>query len=185
MPSFIAVQDSLIYNKYILPVISSSLEFQIFKREVKWQAKALELIKQIIAVQEDKAFCELATSSLVQKLWLEIYENSDMNNEKDKVNAAVSFQARLQIMMQYIHENYTHDISLDDIACYAGISKSTVLNLFRKYLHITPIHYLIHYRLKEAALLLVKTEKKSLRYQMKQDSITWIIFADYLKSITV
>ena len=41
-------------------------------------------------------------------------------------------------MMQYIHENYTHDISLDDIACYAGISKSTVLNLFRKYLHITP-----------------------------------------------
>lgn len=83
-----------------------------------------------------------------------------MNNEKDKVNAAVSFQARLQIMMQYIHENYTHDISLDDIACYAGISKSTVLNLFRKYLHITPIDYLIHYRLKEAALLLVKTEKK-------------------------
>lgn len=160
MPSFIAVQDSLIYNKYILPVISSSLEFQIFKREVKWQAKALEIIKQITAVQEDKAFCELATSSLVQKLWLEIYENADMNNEKDKVNAAVSFQARLQIMMQYIHENYTHDISLDDIACYAGISKSTVLNLFRKYLHITPIHYLIHYRLKEAALLLVKTEKK-------------------------
>ena len=46
------------------------------------------------------------------------------------------------------------------LACYAGISKSTVLNLFRKYLHITPIHYLIHYRLKEAALLLVKTEKK-------------------------
>ena len=104
MPSFIAVQDSLIYNKYILPVISSSLEFQIFKREIDWQAKALEIIKQITAVQEDKAFCELATLSLVQKLWLEIYENADMNNEKDKVNAAVSFQARLQIMMQDVYK---------------------------------------------------------------------------------
>ncbi|MFR3754966.1 MAG: helix-turn-helix transcriptional regulator [Enterocloster sp.] len=40
------------------------------------------------------------------------------------------------------------------------ISKSTALNLFRKFLHITPINYLIHYRLNEAALLLSKTEKK-------------------------
>ena len=63
-------------------------------------------------------------------------------------------------MMQYIHQNYPHDISLEEIAHHAKISKSTVLNLFRKYLHVTPINYLIGYRLNEAALLLSKTEKK-------------------------
>jgi len=40
------------------------------------------------------------------------------------------------------------------------LSKSTVLNYFRKYLHTTPINYLISYRLNEAAVLLRKTEKK-------------------------
>lgn len=40
------------------------------------------------------------------------------------------------------------------------VSKSTALNLFRKYLHITPINYLINYRLQEAAKLLSSTERK-------------------------
>ena len=63
-------------------------------------------------------------------------------------------------MMQYIHQNYQCNLSLDNIADYAGLSKSTILNLFQKYLHTTPINYLINYRLNEAAILLSKTEKK-------------------------
>ena len=51
-------------------------------------------------------------------------------------------------------------ITLDDIAKQAMVSKSTALNLFRKYLHITPVNYLINYRLKQAGQLLSKTEKK-------------------------
>lgn len=160
MPSFIAAEDSFIYHKYILPVISSSLIFQIFHREVPWQAEALSLIRLIIAVQDCISSCELATASLIQMLWLKIYENADITYTKDYANDSVSSQARLQLMMQYIHQNYSHDISLDDIAGQAKISKSTVLNLFHKYLHITPINYLINYRLNEAALLLSKTEKK-------------------------
>ncbi|MDO4304920.1 MAG: AraC family transcriptional regulator, partial [Bacillota bacterium] len=160
MPFFIAAQDSLIYHKYILPVISSSLSYQIFCAGIPWQAKALSIIKQIIAVQDCTSSGELATSSLLQMLWLEIYENADIKYTEDHTNDSASSQARLQLMMQYIHQNYMHDISLDDIAGHAGISKSTVLNLFRKYLHIAPINYLINYRLNEAAQLLSKTEQK-------------------------
>ena len=35
-----------------------------------------------------------------------------------------------------------------------------LMNLFRRYLHDTPVHYLIKYRLQEAANLLLTTEKK-------------------------
>ncbi len=116
-------------------------------------------MKQVIAAQ-GSASCELATSSLVQRLWLEIYENAHITYTESRTDDSAASQARLQLMMQYIHQNYAHDISLDDIAAQAGISKSTVLNLFRRYLHVTPISYLISCRLKEAALLLSKTEKK-------------------------
>ncbi len=160
LPSFIAAEDSFIYQKYILPIISSSLFFLIFDAEVPWQAEALSIIRQIIAAQEGVSSCELATASLIQRLWLEIYENADITYTKDHINDSASSQARLQLMMQYVHQNYSHDISLEDIAGHARISKSTVLNLFHKYLHITPINYLINYRLNEAARLLSKTEKK-------------------------
>lgn len=157
MPSFIAAPDSLIYQKYILPILSS---FLIFHEEVPWQAEALSIIKQIIAVQDCVSSCELSTSSLIQRLWLVIYENADITEVKDHMIDSASSQARLQLMMQYIHQNYSHNISLEELAAHARISKSTALNLFRKFLHITPINYLIHYRLNEAALLLSKTEKK-------------------------
>ena len=63
-------------------------------------------------------------------------------------------------MMQFIHEHYTKEITLEDIAAQTGISKSTALNLFNKYLHVTPVNYLISYRLKIAAAKLSDTEKK-------------------------
>jgi transcriptional regulator GlxA family with amidase domain len=71
-----------------------------------------------------------------------------------------STQVRLQMVMQYIHENYKEKISLEDISNHGMVSKSTALNLFRRYLNDTPIHYLLRYRLQEAAKLLVTTEKK-------------------------
>ncbi len=61
-------------------------------------------------------------------------------------------------MLQYIHVNYQSPISLDDIAETVSLSKSSVLNLFQKNIHTSPINYLVHYRLKRAAKLLVTTQ---------------------------
>ena len=107
----------------------------------------------------------------MQKLWLIIYENIDKTCMEEQVDDSGSVQARLQLMMQFLHQNYAKDISLEEIACYANISKSTVLNLFNRFLHITPINYLIGYRLKKAALLIKNTEKKSIRFLTKQGFI--------------
>ena len=77
-----------------------------------------------------------------------------------KENYSASSQARLQLMMQYIHQKFAYNISLRDIADQAKVSKSTALNLFQRYLGISPVPYLINYRLQEAAKLLASTEKK-------------------------
>lgn len=160
MPFFIADQNSLIYHKYVLPIVSADLPFLVFHGKISWQEEALSIIRRIIAVQDGSPPCELAVSSLVQSLWLKIYENVNLTCLQFPVGESAASQARLQVMMQFIHQNYPQDISLDDIAVEVRVSKSTVLNLFRKYLHMTPINYLIHYRLNEAAMLLSKTEKK-------------------------
>ena len=160
MPDYIAVQNSLIYKKYILPVLSSSLDYQVFAPEIPWQAEVLAVMKEIIYVQEAESGIELITSSLVQRMWDLLYRNVNARPIRENNGSSIASQGRLQLMMQYIHQQFSMNISLEDIAGHAMVSKSTALNLFRKYLHITPINYLINYRLQEAAKLLSSTERK-------------------------
>ncbi len=160
LPSFLSSEDSLIYHKYVQPFLSSTFSHQIFDSKIQWQAGILEIMEEIIDAQNSASSVELTTSFLMQKLWLILSENIDLSPYQKVNHTFSSAQARLQIMMQYIHMNYRKDISLDYLASQAMVSKSTALNLFRQYLNLTPISYLIFYRLKEAAVLLCNTEKK-------------------------
>ena len=160
MPYFIAAQDSLIYQKYVLPIMASPMDYQIFSSDIPWQAQALSLMREMMAAQEKASDVELVSSYLIQKIWHILYQNTDVEHMGKKENYSASSQARLQLMMQYIHQKFAYNISLSDIADQAKVSKSTSLNLFQRYLGISPVTYLINYRLQEAAKLLASTEKK-------------------------
>ena len=160
MPYFIAAQDSLIYQKYVLPIMASPMDYQIFSSDIPWQAQALSLMREMMAAQEKASDVELVSSYLIQKIWHILYQNTDVEHMGKKENYSASSQARLQLMMQYIHQKFAYNISLSDIADQAKVSKSTALNLFQRYLGISPVTYLINYGLQEAAKLLASTEKK-------------------------
>lgn len=160
MPVFIAAQDSLIYQKYVLPIMASPMDYQIFSQDIPWQAEVLSLMREMMAAQEKASDVELVNSYLIQKIWHILYQNTDIEHMGKKENYSASSQARLQLMMQYIHQDFAYNISLSDIADQAKVSKSTALNLFQRYLGISPVTYLVNYRLQEAAKLLASTEKK-------------------------
>ena len=160
MPVFLAAQDSLIYQKYVLPIMASPMDYQIFSQDIPWQAEVLSLMREMMAAQEKASDVELVNSYLIQKIWHILYQNTDIEHMGKKENYSASSQARLQLMMQYIHQKSAYNISLSDIADQAKVSKSTALNLFQRYLGISPVTYLINYRLQEAAKLLTATEKK-------------------------
>lgn len=160
MPYFIAAQDSLIYQKYVLPIMASPMDYQILSSDIPWQAEVLSLMREMMAAQENASDVELVNSYLIQKIWHILYQNTDVEHMGKKENYSASSQARLQLMMQYIHQKFAYNISLSDIADQAKVSKSTALNLFHRYLSISPVTYLVNYRLQEAAKLLASTEKK-------------------------
>ena len=157
-PSMFAPEDSLIYRKYIRPVLDSSAECQIFSEGDPAQGEILGTLADIFAVQETENGCEIKTEELLLKLWRLLYENTDITENTSAPQASVRTQAQLQIMLQYIHKNYPNQISLDDIAETVALGKSSVLSIFHKNIHTSPINYLVNYRLKRAAKLLVTTQ---------------------------
>ena len=160
MPEFIAPENSLVYKKYILPIISSNMSFQCFQIAEPWQARIIQIMIKIMGTQENEKIRELSTLALLQDLWLIFYENVKLSDKEKMQTVDEAAQKRVQLMMQYIHENYNHEMSLDEIASHIGISKSTALNLFQRFLHTTPVIYLIGYRLQAASWLLKNTNKK-------------------------
>ena len=56
----------------------------------------------------------------------------------------------------FIENHYDSAITIDQIARGAGISVSTCLRLFRVVMNITPIQYLLKYRLQKAKEALIQ-----------------------------
>ena len=160
MPEFIAPESSLVYKKYILPIISSNMSFQYFQSAEPWQARIIQIMIKIMETQENEIIRELSTLALLQNLWLIFYENVKLSDKEKMQTVDEAAQKRVQLMMQYIHENYKHGLSLNEIASHIGVSKSTALHLFQRFLHTTPVNYLIEYRLQAASRLLKNTNKK-------------------------
>lgn len=157
-PSLLSAEDSLIYRKYIQPLLDSSIECLIFSPEVPWQKEVLKNLLSVFDAQNTERIGEIKTVELLLKIWETVYENANISESIPVAKAAAHTQAQLQIMMQYIHKNYSEHITLADIAQTVSVSKSSALNIFNKYLRISPVNYLINYRLKCAAKLLASTD---------------------------
>lgn len=157
-PYLLAPEHSLLAQKYILPILNAAMAGQVYSPDVPWQKESLELLVSIFELQDSGNSCEWETTETLMRIWKLLHDHT-----RSRILAPVSrqnarTQARLQIMMQFIHANYQNRISLEDIAKAALLSKSTARNIFRDYLHTTPVMYLIHYRLGRAARLLSNTD---------------------------
>ena len=64
-PTLLAPEKSLIYEKYILPVINSSVSYQIFSPYTTWEIDILQLLSQIFTLQETEQDNELRTIQLL------------------------------------------------------------------------------------------------------------------------
>ena len=66
------------------------------------------------------------TVSSLLDLWRLIYEISAPARQVWEHSTTSLTRSRLQMIMQYIHTNYAHQITLDELASVVSLSKSSV-----------------------------------------------------------
>lgn len=96
----------------------------------------------------------LMKSELLRLLWL-LVESGDIfriaENGKSKIEA-------VRPAVEYMNENYAENITVDQLAKIAHISKSYFMRRFRETVGIGAIEYLSQIRIKKTCELLVKTD---------------------------
>lgn len=153
--------ESIFWQKLITPIMQdSSLRYLSFSQSIPWQNEIISYMSaawQKIADETDDFENETRylLSKAFQSINIHLQVINPTPNKQEQLNAE-----RTKIMIQYIEENYTSDLSLKMIADRASISKSACLRCFRQIINSTPIRYLIQYRVEKAAEALKNTNER-------------------------
>lgn len=90
---------------------------------------------------------ELEILILTASLWKELLLNLKKELTHRETRCSKQLRTRLQIMLNYIQDNYKQHLTLEKIAASANISKSEALRCFHLGVQTSPVKYLNEYRL--------------------------------------
>jgi AraC family transcriptional regulator len=101
---------------------------------------------------------ELLTELLMYLLHLHRHIEKQANKlAVVKKSTQVEIYKRLCLSLNYLHSCYTQEISLDELAAIACLSKFHFLRMFRTVFRLSPYQYLLNLRLEKARELLTQS----------------------------
>lgn len=147
--------ESVIYKRYLHPVIHNT-HFRdfIWKADSKYFAELDKIIRKgwdIINLEPTDY--EIYVRNLLSEYFAVLIHVSKTTVGANQ-SANLLLEDRVQIILNYIHANYSKNITLDDLAVTANVSKSEVLRCFKAVINTSPIKYLKNLRLRNAAYML-------------------------------
>lgn len=156
LPEIIAPNSSLIYEKYIRPIVLYGKPFLVMRQTQAWEESVQNLYHHIVNVcLDEEDLTELRIQAGILELWTRLFHYLYREESEQQENKNILAQARLRKMMQFIWDHFHEKITLDDIAASANISKSAALRCFRSGMQTSPVGYLNDFRLNRAKELLL------------------------------
>lgn len=118
--------------------------------------KRLKELNEMVYEDKHSDFYRYRVTAQLMNLWCAFIEN--LKIEKRTISDLEKTRSkRIQIFVSFIHENYHLEISLNDIAQCANVSKVECNRIFDGTIGTTPYEYLINYRIKKSMELLRET----------------------------
>lgn len=147
-------RNSDIYQECIAPVISGKLPFMKWDAQNPAYDKMAGALREIVRLYQRKGTAyQLRIAVLLSELWLQIFDRIPEGNPAGGAESERDKQ-RVKAAIQYMQENYQEPLRLDEIAKAAYISRSELCRSFQRTINMTPMEFLMQYRIRQAAALL-------------------------------
>ena len=146
--------------KYFAPILNNEHQLPfIIREDCNGYIEIFNSLKEVFNCFNSKntAF-ELRLKSLLFYLFSLLYEN-DLVLKKKIAPLTNEATHKIKIILNYIHENYMNELSINDIAHACNLSQYYFMKFFKKYLGMTCTEYINLYRLDMASKLLDITDK--------------------------
>lgn len=156
---FITSKSNDIITRFFHQIFTTKKLSSIFINTVSnGQTKIIELINELKLLFDKRPF---GFQILVKAKILEIIGIILIMSNQDEVshNSVSNNQSFIKNVITYIQNNYSRNITIDDIANNSNMSKGHFERSFKKHFKMTPFEYLIHYRITKSLELLSTTNK--------------------------
>ena len=145
----------------------------------------LELLHAIYGACKEQQYAnEYRLHNMICEVWYKLIRIVWNNEPAGKAVKDIDSE-RLYQALHFIQENYGTDISLDDICKATAVGRSECCRLFKRNLQMSPISYLITYRINMAAARLENSNDSITRIAMDHgftdDSYFCKIFKRYMQ----
>lgn len=153
-------QNSRMDAKYVRPMtMATGIELLPLFPDGAGQETLLKQIRAIFDLDENAWGYEFALRQQLTQIWMELLELA----RPAMGTGAGHSDEKTKAMMCYIHANYPENISVEQLAKAAHVSKRVCFRLFREDLHMSPLEYLTDYRLRKACQRLVESDESVTR----------------------
>ena len=145
------------HQKYVQPVLHDNQRCSLhFRHEAPEHAAFLKDLVRLFAENDVQPDTDLMIEGFIRVLWQAIYSLNpvlrQMGQQPEKTAALV------QEAMAYIHEHYTEDVQLAEMADALHVSRSYLCRIFRQMTGVPPFVYLNKYRIMKSCELLASTD---------------------------
>lgn len=147
--------DTVFWSKYLTPLLGGRQDGILFDCSEVWHTDALQSIEIAwkSCVEEPWGYEFQAREALSRLiLLLSRCQAPDFSVKSKKM---LRNEGWMKLMLEYIHQNYASHLTTASIAKAAAVSESECLRCFRNVVGMTPIQYVIQYRVQKAAELLI------------------------------
>lgn len=147
--------EHVFFKKYVDPILKADWTHLLIENEK--DPSKIGVVKSILKnFQEEPLYYELQIHSAIGNIWCMILNELEKKTfPEQKVNRSTE---RVRQMLNFIHENYERQITLQDISDAAMISTRECSRCFHKCIGCSPVQYLTDYRIQRAISKLILTE---------------------------
>lgn len=151
--------NSVYEKKYLLPIMKSrDLQLYPIHPDSYTHILMLEKILHLLKLADEEPFgFEFELRSELCRFWCLFFEETAALCTNHSKCSNID-EDRLKQMLDFIHSNYKEKITLDEIAASANIGSRECTRCFQRCIGISPVNYLISYRIRMAAQMLLTTD---------------------------
>ena len=155
---------SIFSKKFIRPILNDKYVFPEFMpvsedEDKCWQKDIRNYLHEIGECPEHELEpFELMIRSRILAIW-DILDKNCVRAQKDN-DIERRYSERLEPVISYIKENYAYEITLGELAAILPMSEGQFSRVFKQTMKLSPIQYLMRYRILQSCKLLQDTEKK-------------------------
>ena len=159
-PSLISGSDeSAISQKYIKPLVSNPA-FRDYKFSEESDPELVQdFMTAYSALADDTPGYEFTVRNKLSEICYALcreFEHTENYEASDNAD-----DLRIRNMLDFINENYASDMNLSEIARAGGIGERECLRCFQRTIQLSPMQYLMKYRIAKGAELLISSPGKS------------------------